>query len=510
MTDYILEMKSIVKEFGPVRALDNVNLQVKKGEIHAICGENGAGKSTLMNVLSGVYPYGTYSGKIIYKGSERKFSNLKDSEKVGIAIIHQELTLIPLLSIRENIFLGNEMEKHGVINRSESYKKAISLMKEVGLEESPNTPVINIGVGKQQLVEICKALSKNCDLLILDEPTASLNDIESDNLLNLLLEFKKKGMTCILISHKLNEVRKVADSITVIRDGSTIDTMSVEDGEITEDRIISSMVGREMTNRFPERTPHIGDVLFEVKDWTIEHPQIPSRLVSDHISLHVNKGEVVGIAGLMGAGRTEFAMSVFGGVYGKYISGEIYKNGKKRFYKTPKQAIDDGVAYVTEDRKDSGLVLIEDLKENMSMAVLDRFSRHGVTEQKKIFRESERMRKALSIKTPNVFEKIENLSGGNQQKVMLAKWILAEPDVLILDEPTRGVDVGAKYEIYCIINDLVSQGKGVIMISSEMEEVIGLSDRIYVLAEGSIRGEFTRDEVTQEKIMSSIIREDQA
>ena len=507
MSDYILEMRDIIKEFeGGVRALNHVNLKVRKGEIHALVGENGAGKSTLMNVLSGVYPFGSYSGDIVYKGQTQKFRNLKDSEKNGIAIIHQELTLIPLLSIRENIFLGNEVARKGIISRKESYQKACRLMDEVDLEESPNTPVMNIGVGKQQLVEICKALSKDCELLILDEPTASLNDIESNILLELLLDFKKKGMTCILISHKLKEIEKVADSITVIRDGASIETMDIQKEAITEDRIVASMVGREMTNRFPERRNQTGEILFEVKNWVVAHPVIPSRKVCDDISINVRKGEVVGIARLMGAGRTEFAMSLFGRCYGTYVSGKIFKNGKEVIYKNPRQAIDDGMAYVTEDRKGSGLVLMNDIKDNTALAGLDRLSNKGIMDKKLIFRKSEEMRKAMHIKTPDVFERVGNLSGGNQQKVMLAKWIVINPDVLILDEPTRGVDVGAKYEIYCIINDLVKAGKAVIVISSEMEEVIGISDRIYVINEGRITGEFTKDEVTQEAIMKSIIQ----
>ncbi len=509
MSEYILEMRDIVKEFGGgVRALDNVNLKVKKGEIHALVGENGAGKSTLMNVLSGVYPFGTYSGDIVYKGEVMKFHNLKDSEKKGIAIIHQELALIPLLSIMENIFLGNEMSKNGVINKHDSFLKAVELMKKVDLDESPNARIVDIGVGKQQLVEICKALAKDCELLILDEPTASLNDIESENLLNLLFEFKKQGMTCIIISHKLKEVTKVADSITVIRDGATIETMHVGEDEITEDRIVASMVGRSMEKRYPERNHEIGEVFFEVKNWSVAHPIQPERKVCDNISIKVRKGEVVGIAGLMGAGRTEFAMSVFGRTYGQYLGGQIFKDGKEVKYLNPKQAIDDGVAYVTEDRKDYGLVLINDIKDNIALVGLDQLSDHAVMNKGKIYQEAEKMREALKIKTPNVYEIVGNLSGGNQQKVVLAKWILVNPDLLILDEPTRGIDVGAKYEIYCVINDLVKSGKGVIVISSEMEEVIGTSDRIYVLNEGRIKGELSKEEATQENIMKCIVRDD--
>ena len=503
MSEFILEMRGITKEFPGVKALDNVNLHVKKGEIHALVGENGAGKSTLMKVLSGVYPYGTYEGDILYKGNIVSFKDIKHSEDVGIAIIHQELALIPYLSIAENIFLGNEVAKRGVIDRNEAIKKTMDLMKVVGLKDSPETKILDIGVGKQQLVEICKALSKKVELLILDEPTAALNDKESNNLLKLLVEFKEQGITSIMISHKLKEVIEIADSVTVLRDGKTIDYM--EKAEIVEDRMIKSMVGRSMSDRFPDRDHVTGEVFFEVKNWNVYHPLHINRKVSNDISIHVKQGEVVGIAGLMGAGRTEFAMSLFGKSYGKNISGEVIKDGKKVVMHSPGDAIKSGISYVTEDRKQFGLILIDDIKQNISLAALNKVSNRGVISEYKEIAKAEEQRKKLNIKSPNVSAKVGNLSGGNQQKVVLGKWIVTEPDLLILDEPTRGIDVGAKYEIYTIINDLTSRGKGIIIISSEMEELIGMCDRIYVMSGGKIKGELNRKDVSQEAIMKYIV-----
>lgn len=505
MTEFILEMRNITKEFPGVKALNNVSLKVKKGEIHALVGENGAGKSTLMNILSGVYQYGSYNGDIIYNGDVVKFKNIKQSEELGIAIIHQELTLIPFLPIAENIFLGNEVAKGGIINKNETYKRTKQLMEEVNLNEYPSTLIVDISVGKQQLVEICKALSKKVELLILDEPTASLNDIESQNLLNLLLQFKKQGITSIMISHKLQEVMKVADSITIIRDGSVIETMNTQQDIISEDRIISCMVGRSLTDRFPKRNNQVGEVFFEVTNWCVDHPLQINRKICDDISINVRRGEVVGIAGLMGSGRTEFAMSLFGKSYGRNIKGNVIKNGKSINMCSTCAAIKNKVAYVTEDRKEYGLVMINDIKDNITLAALDKFSTMSTINKGYIFKESEKIKGQMNIKTPNVFQKVGNLSGGNQQKVVLGKWIMTDPEILILDEPTRGIDVGAKYEIYLIINELVKSGKGVIIISSELEEVIGMSDRVYVLNEGKIQGELTKEEVTQEAIMRCIV-----
>ena len=507
MAEYILEMNSITKTYPGVKALDNVNLKVKKGEIHALVGENGAGKSTLMNVLSGIYPYGSYEGDIVYDGEICKFKEIKDSERKGIVIIHQELALVPYMTIAENMFLGNEQGKKFSIDWTTTYGRAEELMKKVGLHEDPHTLVKDIGVGKQQLVEIAKALAKDVKLLILDEPTASLNESDSQALLELMLEFKKQGMTSIIISHKLNEISYVADKITVIRDGSTIETMDKKVDDFSENRIIRGMVGRELSNRFPAReNVKIGDVCMEVKNWTVHHPLTPAKKVVDDVSFYVRRGEVVGISGLMGAGRTELAMSLFGRSYGTGISGTLRMNGKEVHLKNVRQAIDHKLAYVTEDRKGNGLILSNPIYTNTSLAKMDEVSRFGVIDKLKEVQVAEDYRQKLHTKAPSVYQNVGNLSGGNQQKVLLAKWMLTDPDVLILDEPTRGIDVGAKYEIYCIINDLVAAGKSVIIISSELPEVLGMSDRIYVMNEGKIVGEVDGKEATQEIIMSYIMK----
>ena len=507
MAEYILEMNSITKTFPGVKALDNVNLKVKKGEIHALVGENGAGKSTLMNVLSGIYPYGSYEGDIVYDGEICKFKEIKDSERKGIVIIHQELALVPYMTIAENMFLGNEQGKKFSIDWTTTYGRAEELMKKVGLHEDPHTLVKDIGVGKQQLVEIAKALAKDVKLLILDEPTASLNESDSQALLELMLEFKKQGMTSIIISHKLNEISYVADKITVIRDGSTIETMDKKVDDFSENRIIRGMVGRELSNRFPAReNVKIGDVCMEVKIWTVHHPLTPAKKVVDDVSFYVRRGEVVGISGLMGAGRTELAMSLFGRSYGTGISGTLLMNGKEVHLKNVRQAIDHKLAYVTEDRKGNGLILSNPIYTNTSLAKMDEVSHFGVIDKLKEVQVAEDYRQKLHTKAPSVYQNVGNLSGGNQQKVLLAKWMLTDPDVLILDEPTRGIDVGAKYEIYCIINDLVAAGKSVIIISSELPEVLGMSDRIYVMNEGKIVGEVDGKEATQEIIMSYIMK----
>ena len=503
----ILEMKSITKEFPGVKALDNVNLKVEEGEIHALVGENGAGKSTLMNVLSGIYPYGSYTGDIVYNGEVCQFQKIKDSEEKGIVIIHQELALIPYMSIGENMFLGNEQGSKAAIDWDKTYAEADKYLKMVGLSESSRTLIKDIGVGKQQLVEIAKALAKNAKLLILDEPTSSLNETDSRALLDLLLKFKQEGMTSIIISHKLNEVSYVADKITVIRDGSTIETLDKSVDDISEDRIIKGMVGREMTDRFPKRHGvEIGDIAMEVKDWTVYHPQFSERKVVDGVSMNIRKGEVVGIAGLMGAGRTELAMSIFGKAYGTNISGQLFLNGEEVHLKNIKDAIKHKIAYVTEDRKGNGLVLSNPIKINTTLANLSSLCSKRVIDQDKEYQVAEEYRDKLKTKCPTVEQNVGNLSGGNQQKVLLAKWMFADPDVLILDEPTRGIDVGAKYEIYCIINDLVAAGKSVIMISSELPEVLGMSDRIYVMNEGKMVGEMAGAEASQESIMSCILK----
>ncbi|WP_201400484.1 multiple monosaccharide ABC transporter ATP-binding protein [Kaistia sp. 32K] len=504
MTSYILEMRDITKTFPGVKALSNVNLKVEEGEIHAICGENGAGKSTLMKVLSGVYPNGDYEGQIIYRGNECHFRGIHDSEEKGIVIIHQELALVPMLSITENIFLGNENAKFGVIDWTANEERTRALLKKVGLSEDPNTLITNIGTGKQQLVEIAKALSKEVELLILDEPTASLSEKDSQALLDLLLEFKREGITSIIISHKLNEINRVADHVTVIRDGRTIETL--DRSQISEDRIITSMVGRSLEDRYPPRDPKIGEVLFEVKNWSVYHPLHAERQVIKNIDLNVRKGEVVGIAGLMGAGRTEFAMSLFGRSYGRKITGEVELHGKPIDLSTVDKAVKRGLAYVTEDRKVYGLNLIEDIKNNITIANLKGVSGYGVINDLKELDVANEYRSKTNIRSPSVYQKTGNLSGGNQQKVVLSKWLFANPEVLILDEPTRGIDVGAKYEIYTIIARLAAEGKAIIVISSEMPELLGITDRIYVMNEGAIVGEMAASEASQEKIMRAIVR----
>ena len=506
--EYILEMRHIVKAFSGVRALDDVDFKVKRGEIMAICGENGAGKSTLMNVLSGVYPYGTYEGDIVYCGEVCRFHNIKDSEHKGIVIIHQELALSPYLSVAENVFLGNERQKNGVIDWTATRREAQALLARVGLEnENVNVPVNSLGVGKQQMIEIAKAIGKKADLLILDEPTAALNDTESAQLLELMLHLNKQGMTCIIISHKLNEISYVADSITIIRDGHTIETLTKGVDEFSEDRIIKGMVGRELTNRYPKRENcKIGDTIFEVKNWNVYHPDDANRQMLKNINLKVKAGEVVGLAGLMGAGRTELAMSLFGHAYGQKISGDVYLKGQKVEMKSVRSAIDNNFAYVSEDRKGYGLVLIDSITFNMSLAALRRFfSNNGVVDERKEAVKAEEYRQLMKVKTATMEQPVGSLSGGNQQKVVLAKWMLTEPDVLILDEPTRGIDVGAKYEIYSVINDLAKAGKAIIIISSEMPEIIGTCDRTYVINEGEIAGELVGSEMTQEAIMGKIM-----
>lgn len=509
MEHVILEMQNIIKEFPGVKALDHVNLKVRTKTIHALVGENGAGKSTLMKVLSGVYGFGTYNGKILYEGNECRFKNVKDSEREGIVIIHQELALIPQLSIMENIFMGNEQKRQGRIDWYKTRFEALKLMEVVGLKENPERLVNQIGVGKQQLVEIAKALSKKVKLLILDEPTAALNEDDSEKLLQLIMKLKEEhGMTSIIISHKLPEVRKVADDITVLRDGMIVETLSKESGEITEDRIIRGMVGRELKDLYPKRSNPIGGVRFEIKDWTVHSPEYKDTVVIDHVNIKIREGEVVGIAGLMGAGRTEFAMSLFGRMYGSNISGTVRKDNKEIETKNVTGAMQNGIAYLTEDRKALGLLLYDDIRKNISLPSLKKLSTKGVINENEEVRVAEEYMKKMSIKAPGISQQTNHLSGGNQQKVLLARLIYANPELLILDEPTRGIDVGAKYEIYTIINELAAQGKCIIVISSELPEVLGISDRIYVMNEGRIIGEYDKNDASQEKIMRIIVQSD--
>ena len=499
--DDILQMRGITKTFPGVKALEDVTLSVRRGEIHAICGENGAGKSTLMKVLSGVYPHGSYEGEIVFDGEPCAFSGIRDSEARGIVIIHQELALCQQLSIAENIFLGNEQATRGLVDWNRTNHEAGKLLERVGLRENPVTPVLDIGVGKQQLVEIAKALSKEVKLLILDEPTAALNDDDSAHLLDLLRGLREQGITCVIISHKLNEIAAVADSLTIIRDGRTIETLDMRAGEVTEDRIISGMVGRDLEHRFPPHESHVGAEVLRIEDWTVHSPTQPDRVVVDRANLVLRAGEIVGLAGLMGAGRTELAMSVFGRSYGVGISGRLVKDGKPIEVRSVADAIRHGLAYATEDRKRYGLNLIDDIKRNVSAARLGKLARRGWVDDNEEYRVAEGFRRGMNIKAPTVAAITGKLSGGNQQKVVLSKWIFTDPDVLILDEPTRGIDVGAKYEIYTIINRLADEGKAVLVISSELPELLGVCDRIYALSAGRITGEVGREDATQERLM---------
>ncbi|MET8407274.1 multiple monosaccharide ABC transporter ATP-binding protein [Streptomyces sp. NPDC005195] len=511
MAGPVLEMRSIVKTFPGVKALSDVTLTVQQGEVHAICGENGAGKSTLMKVLSGVHPHGSYEGDILFESEVCTFKDIRASEQHGIVIIHQELALVPYLSIAENIFLGNEHATRGLISWTETLRHASELLRRVGLDENPQTRVADIGVGKQQLVEIAKALSKKVKLLILDEPTAALNDEDSGKLLDLILELKSQGMTSIIISHKLNEIERVADSVTILRDGRTIETLDVKAAETTEDRIISGMVGRDLEHRFPERTPHHPEEgtapALEIRDWTVFHPIDQQRKVVDDVSITVRRGEIVGIAGLMGAGRTELAMNVFGRAYGRYAGGTVHRDGKEIRTKTVSEAVGHGIAYVTEDRKHYGLNLIDTINRNITLSALGKVSKRGIVDEHEERQVSEGFRKSMNIKAPTVFEPVGKLSGGNQQKVVLSKWIFAGPEVLILDEPTRGIDVGAKFEIYTVIDRLAAEGKAVVFISSELPELLGMCDRIYTMAAGRLTGEFSRAEASQETLMRQMTKD---
>ncbi|MBE5849912.1 MAG: sugar ABC transporter ATP-binding protein [Lachnospiraceae bacterium] len=498
---YILQMQSITKQFPGVKALDDVTLEVRRGTIHVICGENGAGKSTLMKVLSGVYPYGSYEGKIFFMGSEMKFRNIKESESAGIGIIHQELTMIPELSVTENIFVGNEITRKGLVDWDEERRRTVEILKRVGLMINPDTLIKHLGVGQQQLVEIAKALSKNVKLLILDEPTSALNEDDSANLLNLMRELKANDITCIMISHKLNEVAAIADAVTVIRDGHTVESYEVEAGSVDEDKIIRAMVGRSIENRYPEHVSNPGEVIFEVSDWWVEDPEVEGRMVCKGSSFNVRAGEIVGFAGLMGAGRTELMRSIFGHNYGIFRGGTLKIKGKEVKINSVESAIKHGIAYVPEDRKNLGLNLLDSIRQTIVSADLDRIIKRGLLSFEEERKAAEKYRESVRIKAPSVDVGVNTLSGGNQQKVVLSKWMYTEPDVLILDEPTRGIDVGAKYEIYKLIHELADQGKAVVLVSSELPELLGMADRIYTIFEGSITGELAKEEASQEALM---------
>lgn len=501
MNTPILEMRGITKEFPGVKALNNVSFRVAEGEIHGLVGENGAGKSTLMKVLSGVYPHGTYSGDILLRGAVQQFRGIRDSEKAGVAIIYQELALIPELTVYENIFLGNEIRNGPLVDWNETIKRASEMLDKVRLKVNPTAKIKDLSVGKQQLVEIAKALSRDVKLLILDEPTAALNEDDSANLLDLLRGLREQGVTSILISHKLKEVIEIADTVTVLRDGQTIRTLDSHKGEVSENTLIKHMVGREIENVYPRRTnKQFGEVVLEAKNWNAYSPALGRTILRD-ISFNVRRGEIVGIAGLMGSGRTELALSMFGNPTDYQIKGDLFFKGQKRSFRQPREAIDAGIAYVTEDRKGNGLILIQDVKQNITLANLQAIAQRSIIDSNAEIKISTEYKTSLNIKTPSVEQVVGNLSGGNQQKVCLSKWLFVKPDVLILDEPTRGIDVGAKYEIYTIMNKLVEEGMSIIMISSELPEVLGMSDRVYIVSAGRVTGELPIEEATQEKIM---------
>lgn len=497
----ILEMRNITKDFSGVRALDHVNFSVKEGEIHCLVGENGAGKSTLMKILSGVYKKGEYQGDIVLSDEIVSFSSIKSSEHHGIGIIHQELALIPELSVYENMFLGHEIKKGTFIDWNETIIQCTKYLAKVNLKVEPEEKIKNLGMGKRQLIEIAKALSKNLKVLILDEPTSALTDEESDNLLNLLIELKNHNVTSIMISHKLKEIIKVADTVTVLRDGKAICSLSKEKNEINTQIIIKNMVGREINDVFPKRTnKNIGPIMLEVKHLNSVCRETNRTMVKD-ANFNVRKGEVVGIAGLMGAGRTELVLSIFGNTLDYIVSGDVFVDGKKIDNSSPRKAIDSGLAYVTEDRKGNGLILIQDIKQNITLANLKEIANNSFINANDEINIANGYKESINIKSYSIEQLTKSLSGGNQQKVSVSKWLFTHPKILILDEPTRGIDVGAKFEIYTIINTLVQQGMSIIMISSELPEVMGMSDRIYVVNDGRIVGEVNSATTSPEQIM---------
>jgi D-xylose transport system ATP-binding protein len=494
----LLEMKDIVKEFPGVRALDGVSFTLEKGEFHSLVGENGAGKSTLMKVLSGVYPAGTYEGDILINSEQRHFRNIRDSENAGVAIIFQELSLVKELTVGENIFLGQEPARLGIINWTELYHRASKLLSDLHLEIDPREQVGNLGIGQQQLVEIAKALSKNASILVLDEPTAALTESEVETLFIILRKLKSRDVGMIYISHKLDEVFEMSDRITVLRDGKTVGTQPAS--ELTKDQVIAQMVGREVGDIFPKSKHELGDVALEVKDLTVYSPDVADKKLVDNISFSVRKGEVLGIAGLMGAGRTELLMAIFGAWQGKYHR-EIFVEGKPVSITSPLGAIEHKIGFVTEDRKRFGLILPQTILDNMTLAGLRSISGKFLTNRTRETIAANGPMKSLRIKANSPLTITGTLSGGNQQKVVLGKWLLTGPKILFLDEPTRGIDVGAKQEIYTEINKLAEQGMAIVLVSSELPEVLGLSDRVIVLHEGKMTGEFTRADATPERVM---------
>ncbi|OPX03111.1 xylose ABC transporter ATP-binding protein [Geobacillus sp. LEMMY01] len=498
MQPYVLEMKGITKEFPGVRALDKVTFSVRKGEIHALCGENGAGKSTLMKVLSGVYPHGSYDGKIYIEGKEVQFRNIKESQEAGIAIIYQELAVVEEMSVAENLFLGHELMRGKYIDWNRVYAEARKWLMKVGLDVDPETKVRNLTVGKQQLIEIAKALAKNAKIIILDEPTAALTDNDVEVLKQILRDLRAQGVTCIYISHRLNEVMELADTVTVLRDGQTISTDPID--QLTEEQIIAKMVGRELNELYPYEPRDIGREVLKVDHYSVSDERTGRKIIED-VSFSLRSGEILGISGLMGSGRTELFTSLFGVYHGKK-EGNVWIDGKQVEIHRPAEAIRYGMAYVSEDRKKYGLVLEMDIIQNATLVALKKVAKRNIIDHALEVKRAEEMTKKMKLKAPNLEAKVSQLSGGNQQKVVLSKWLLNNPKILILDEPTRGIDVGAKYEIYKIMNELARQGVGIVLISSELPEVMGMSDRILVMSEGKFVGEFQHHEATQEKIMA--------
>lgn len=496
----LLEMRSIVKEFPGVKALDGVSFTLDAGEFHSLVGENGAGKSTLMKVLSGVYPEGTFMGEILVNGEARHFRGIRDSESAGIAIIFQELSLVKELTVGENIFLGKEPSRFGVINWSELYHTASRLLQDLRLPIDPRVKIGSLGIGQQQLVEIAKALSQDAKILVLDEPTAALTESEVATLFGILEKLRERGVGMIYISHKLDEVFKMSDRVTVLRDGKTVSTHSADD--ITKDGVIAAMVGREVGDIFPAADHDWGETALSVKNLTAYSADVTDKKLVDNVSFDVKKGEVLGIAGLMGAGRTELLMAIFGAWEGRY-SREIEVDGKPATISSPADAISKGVGFVTEDRKRFGLILEQTILDNMTLAGLRSISGKFVTNRTRETMAAKGPMKSLRIKANSPLTVTGTLSGGNQQKVVLGKWLLTNPKVLFLDEPTRGIDVGAKQEIYAEINKLAKEGMAIVLVSSELPEVLGLSDRVIVLHEGKLTGEFTREDATPEKVMAA-------
>jgi D-xylose transport system ATP-binding protein len=498
----LLELRAITKDFPGVRALDGVSLRLEPGEILALCGENGAGKSTLIKVLSGVYPAGTYGGEIVLRGQVKRFASLHEAEEQGIGVIAQELALVPHLSVAENLFLGRERVKRGFIDWTRTREEARTALDRVGLEVDPDVEVHELGVGQQQLVEIAKALHKSSQILILDEPTAALTDADARRLLELLRGLRARGMSCIYISHRLDEVFEIADRVTVLRDGRSILTAPTR--ELDRDKVIAGMVGREVKDLYPAVTPRAGKTLLEVFGWTVEDPSNPGRSVVQGVSFSLHEGEVLGIAGLMGAGRTALVSSIFGAprsaVQGRLTVGGQAPRGP---FTSPSEAMDAGLALVSEDRKRYGLVLEASIRDNMTLALLSRFVRRFLLDHDSREALSKEQFDALRVKAPGLHTRVGALSGGNQQKVVLGKWLMGKPRVLFLDEPTRGIDVGAKAEIYELIARLAAQGMGIVMVSSELPEILGLAHRVLVLNQGRMTAVFDRAEARAEAVMAA-------